>query len=51
MTTSATAIAVVGQASLPNGGSIEFRCSSGDPGVDVLIYDGSLVALKVGELH
>jgi hypothetical protein len=42
-------ISIVGQASLPTGGTVEFACNTQDDGVSV--WNGSLVALKVGALH
>jgi hypothetical protein len=42
-------VSIVGQAALPDGGSIEFACNTSDDGVSV--WDGSLVVLKVGALR
>lgn len=42
-------ISIVGQASLPSGGTIEFVCNSAYAGAEV--RHGSLVALKVAALH
>lgn len=44
-----TAISIVGQASLPSGGTIKFTCQTHEPGAEVHL--GSLVALKVDALH